>query len=104
MTVDPNVIERITKELVDRGKIIEAGWQGLRLLSIPADAPAIQLTEMRQAFFAGAQHLFASIVTMLEAGTEPTDVDLSRMTAIDVELREFLKDFKLRYGEPGGSA
>ena len=53
------------------------------------DAPEVQVREMRKAFFAGAQHLFASIATFLEEGTEPTDNDVRRMEMIHVELEAF---------------
>jgi hypothetical protein len=60
------MIDELTKRLVDEGKIIEAGWISLRLTVIPKDAPEIQLNEMRTVFFAGAQHLFGSILSMLD--------------------------------------
>jgi hypothetical protein len=97
-------IDAVTKKLVDDGKIIEAGWLGLRLLSIPQNAPEIQVTEMRQAFFAGAQHLFSSILSILDPGSEPTERDLARMSLIDAELQTFIKDFKLRHAQTKGSA
>jgi len=97
-------LERLTRELVDQGKIIEAGWVSLRLAAIPLDAPADQLEEMRNAFFAGAQHLFLSIMTMLEGGDDPTKNDLSRMELIDLELRAFINDYTLRKFPSEGSA
>lgn len=92
---DRAFLERLARELVDRGKLIEAGWVGFRLAVFPpdGDAPAIQLEEMRKAFFAGSQHLFSSIMTILEPGAEPTDADLKRMDSIDAELKEFITDF-----------
>jgi hypothetical protein len=99
---DRAFLERLTKELTDKGKIIEAGWVGLRLAAIPLDAPAIQLEEMRKAFFAGAQHLFGSIMSFLEPGVEPTEKDLERFTLINAELNEFIENFKLRYAKTQG--
>lgn len=60
------LLERVTRELSDQGKIIEAGWVGLRLVALSPDAPAIQVSEMRMAYMAGAQHLFSSIMTVLD--------------------------------------
>ena len=86
---DREHLKQLTRELMDQGKLIEAGWVSLRLAAIPLDAPAIQLEEMRKAYFAGAQHLHASLMTGLEEGTEPTDADMRRMSLIAAELEEF---------------
>lgn len=98
---DRAFLERLTKELTDKGKLIEAGWVSLRLVAIPLDAPAIQLDEMRTAFFAGAQHLFSSIMTFLEPGVEPTDKDLERFDHVSAELDAFVRDFELRIKTEG---
>ena len=72
MKVSKEDVDRFTRELVDKGKIIEAGWAGLRLRAIQPDASDVQLTEMRMAFFAGAQHLFGTIMTILtQAASRP---------------------------------
>lgn len=101
---DKKYLERLTTELTDSGKLIEAGWVGLRVACDLIDAPADQLREMRMAFFAGAQHLVGSIMTVLEPGDEPTDKDLQRMSLIHTELDVFIKDFELRHTPTKGSA
>lgn len=101
---DRAFLERLTREMVDKGRLIEAGWISLRLTAIPDNAPAIQLEEMRNAFFAGAQHLFASIMAMLEPGEDATNADLTRMTQIEKELDGFIADFELKHTKPQGSA
>lgn len=101
---DRAYLERFSRELADKGKLIEAGWIGLRLACDLEDAPAIQLQEMRQAFFAGAQHLFSSILTILEPDAEPTDKDLARMDLIDRELKAFINDFTLRHTPTEGTS
>lgn len=101
---DQAYLERLSRELTDKGKLIEAGWVGLRLAAIPLDTPASQLHEMRIAFFAGAQHLYASIMTIMEPGEEPTDKDFARMDLINNELQEFIKDFELRHIPTKGTA
>lgn len=90
--------DAILRALVDQGKLIEAGFEALRFTSIPIGAPPLQIEEMRNAFFAGAQHLFATIMTVLEPGAEPTENDLKRMSAITNELDEFIARFKARRG------
>ena len=101
---DRSHLERLSRELTDQGKLIEAGWVGLRLAAIPSDAGRTQLEEMRQAFFAGAQHLFSSIMTILDPDAEPTEKDLERMDLIDKELRAFIADFEMRHVPTKGTA
>ncbi len=91
-------IDKVCAELADKGLLIEAGWEGLRLLSIPATASATQVMEMRNAFFCGAQHLFASIIGIVDPGEEPTDQDLHRMDLIDKELQKFIETYKKQHG------
>lgn len=102
---DRSYLERLSRELTDEGKIIKAGWIGLRLAAIPLDASAIQLEEMRNAFFAGAQHLFSSIMTVLDPeGEEPTEADMLRMAMIQNELDNFIQAFELKHFPAKGSA
>ena len=101
---DRAFLERLSRELTDQGKLIEAGWVGLRLHVIPPNAPAEHLNEMRMAFFAGAQHLFTSIVTILEPGVDETENDLTRMDNINEELRAFAEELELRISKTKGSA
>jgi hypothetical protein len=98
------LIDEVTRKLVDEGKLIEAGWASLRMMAVAPDAPQVQLDEMRMAFFAGAQHLFGSLMSFLEAGEEPTETDLKRMDAIHKELGEFIEQFELRNSRTGGHA
>lgn len=97
-------IDAVTKAATDEGKIIEAGWIGFRLMAYPDGAPTEQLEQLRQTFFAGAQHLYTSILRVLDPGDEPTDADLSRMGLIDAELKAFIEDFQLRHIKTEGKA
>jgi hypothetical protein len=63
---------------------------------IPRDAPEVQINEMRLAFMAGAQHLFASITATQDPGDEPTDDDLRRMDLISAELNAFVDELEAR--------
>jgi hypothetical protein len=102
---DRAYLELLTRRLVDEGLLIEAGWVGLRIACQLEDAPKIQLDEMRNAFFAGAQHVFHSITGgLLDPGSEPTDADLRRMDQIDQELRRFITEFSARNLPTSGSA
>jgi hypothetical protein len=86
-------LETLARKLVDDGLLIEAGWIGLRRACLPPDTGELQLREMRMAFFAGAQHLFVSIMAILEPDAEPTDNDLRRMDLIEKELERFIQKF-----------
>lgn len=90
------IIDAATKKFTDEGKIIEAGFQAYRMLSIPPNAPDIQVKECRLAYFFGAQHLFASIMGILDEGSEPTEDDLRRLELIDTELNSFIAGVEKR--------
>jgi hypothetical protein len=90
------LLEKLHRDLTDEGKLIEAGWIGMRIACVPADASEVQISEMRLAFFGGAQHLFSSIMSILEPDAEPTEKDLKRMELIDAELRRFASELELR--------
>lgn len=96
--------DKLCRELADRGKIIEAGFLSLQFITIPPDASPIQISEMRKAFFAGAQHLWDSIMGLLEAGSEPTENDLRRMSTINSELEDFVNQLKVQHTSTSGNA
>lgn len=97
-------IAAMAKRLSDEGLIIKAGWVGYRQCVMASDAPDIQVRECQIAFFAGAQHLFSSIMYSLDPEKEPTDADLRRMDLIDEELRQFAEQFHDRAMPPKGRA
>jgi hypothetical protein len=86
---DKTYLERVTEELTDKGKLIEAGWMAFRIYMIPTYATKDQIIDMRMAFFSGAQHLYGSIMTVLEPGDEPTEKDMDRMRLIHDEMEVF---------------
>jgi hypothetical protein len=101
---DKAFLQRLERELTDRGLLVEAGWVGFRLAVIHQDAPKDQLEEMKMAFFGGAMHLYQSIMSIMESGEEPTEKDLDRMALIHNELQKFGKDFELRATRSEGTA
>jgi hypothetical protein len=90
--------EALTKELADQGKLMEAGWMGFSMMCIPDHAPKLQHEMMREAFYAGAQHLFASVITMFDKGEMPTAQDLERMSKVAEELRIFIAGYRAKHG------
>jgi len=97
-------LQRLSRELADQGKLIEAGWVGYRLAVMSPDAPPIQLEECKLAFFAGSHHLFASMMTIMDPGAEPTDADLKKMEMINEEMQKFGREFELTMAKAKGSA
>jgi hypothetical protein len=102
--IHKKLVDELVKQMADDGRLIESGWVALRSLAIPADASDVQISEMRMAYMAGAQHLFTTIMVILDPGMEPTDEDLRRMELINKELDVFGKELKLRFGKSEGSA
>ncbi|MEI9995147.1 MAG: hypothetical protein WDM91_11170 [Rhizomicrobium sp.] len=95
--LDAPTLQRLHDALLNQGLLIEAGWVSLRIAAIPPDAPEVQLEEMRNAFFAGAKHLFSSIMIVLDPGSEePTAADMARMDKIQRELDAYIQTFALR--------
>jgi len=72
--------------------------------SYEAQAVRVSKALLRQAFMAGAQHTWASIMTMLEEGEDPTAADLGRMEKIQVELDVFAAEFARDHYPTRGSA
>ncbi|MGX9432410.1 MULTISPECIES: hypothetical protein [Bradyrhizobium] len=102
---DRSYLERLSKELAEAGKLIEAGWIGYRIAVVPPDAPLVQLEECKLAFFAGAQHLFRSLMTVFDpGGEEPTEADMRKIDLIDKELRRFAEQWELQFSKAKGSA
>lgn len=77
-------------------KILDAAWRSYAEAVIPLDAPDIQRTEMRRAFYAGAALLFGGIMAMLDPGPdiEPTAADLRKMDALKKELDDFARHIR----------
>lgn len=90
--------------LMQQGLIIEAGWVGFRISCFSPDAPPEQIIDMRIAFFAGAQHLFSSLMIGLDEDKEPTEEDMKKMDKIHKELDRFLQEFRLKHGITEGEA
>jgi len=98
------ICDALTKRLADDGRLIEVGWVALRRIAVPPDAPEIQINEMRMAFMAGAQHVFASMMSFMDPGEEPTERDMMRVEQLHNELDAFRKEMELRVRKPGGRA
>jgi hypothetical protein len=93
-----------TKDLTDKGKLIEAGFAVFAHYVMPKDVSPVQLSEMRLAFMAGAEHVFSSIMNILDPGEEPTDADMRRMDLINREIDEWRPKLSERIDPARGRA
>ena len=91
-------LQELTKALIARGRILEAGWLSYRIVVMPRECSEVQIEETRRAFYAGCNHLFTSIMTSLDPGTEETPDDIKRFEYIQKELEEYLAEFTKRFG------
>lgn len=100
--IDARAAER---DAADKGRVVEYGWLGLRAVWISDQASAGQIEDMRNAFFAGAAHVFGCMTGgMLDGGTTETPGDkvgpevvgrvLRRMDLLLMELTKFHADFQ----------
>lgn len=53
--------------------------------------PAVQRSEMRRAFYAGAQSILFRVIESFAPEAEPTDADLQVMQDLNDELQDFAK-------------
>ena len=90
-------LAEMARALIDDGKLIEAGFVGVRIACIDPAAPPEQLHELRMFFFAGALHVFNSIMTMMGEGAETDAADFARLDKINKELQAFGKEFELHH-------
>ena len=97
-------MERLAHDLADKGCLIEAGWLTCRALWVPPDAPPVQVDAMRDAFMAGAQHLWGSLFQVMDSGDEPTAAEQRRMELIEAELHAFYLEIRKRAVGAAGSA
>jgi len=68
---------------------IETGWDTYRQKVVPPNASAVQVSETRKAFYAGASFLLAGVLLRLEPGPGITEGDMAMMTGIHDELMAF---------------
>ena len=70
-------------------KLIATEWENYKRAVLPKDAPAVQVTESRRAFYAGSWAFYALVMNLLDSDREPTEKDLQMMANLDAEMREF---------------
>lgn len=73
-------------------KLIADAWRDYEIKVVPLNAPEVQRTESRRAFYAGAIAVFTGVLSMLEPGMEPTDNDLKKMDDLFKEIKQYKAD------------
>lgn len=81
------MIERLTAKLVEEGKHVEAGWHSYLIDVVPPDSSPEQIENMRLTFYAGATHLFETL--LLDADDEASGDDLDKLDDVEKELAAF---------------
>lgn len=103
MTDFERLIEGTMKKLADDGKLIEAGWVSLRKVWFPEDAPPEQIKDLRWAYMAGAQHVFSSLLVIMDEDRDPTPADLRKMELIHNELEAFRIEMEMSLPAEGNA-
>ena len=94
----------ITMKLAREGKILEGGWRAFELICVAENMPDVQRSDLRIAYYAGCQHLWASMMGIMDPGEEPTDADMRKMDLINREIEVVTLELKLRFNASKGSA
>ena len=89
-------VEEATRILVDEGRVLEAGWLALRIAVLPVPTSLEQEQCMRESFYAGAHHLFAVLMTVLERGVDSQDKDVERIASIRREIKMHMAELMLK--------
>lgn len=90
-------LHAIAHNLAERGKVIAGGAE---IMLHYIDPKISDADELRYAFFAGAQHLFATIMAVMDEDREPTPRDMAIMDKINHELEDWRKQAALRLTKP----
>lgn len=90
MSVNKERYEKILNSWADQGRVVEGGWRGLSAIWGLDTAPEVQKMEMRKAYYAGAQHVFGSIMGLMgPSGEEPSEREMKVLDDIHKELDAF---------------
>lgn len=77
--------DSLVGELIAKGKLVEAGFIGMRML-LPTDITPEQIAQLRLAYLGGAQHVWAAMFSAMSPDRDPTMQDMHRMAQISSEL------------------
>lgn len=102
---DPRVVaaaRKVAQQFADKGIVIQGGFIAYCLANqITNEAARLRA---KDAYYAGAENLFMTIMGTLDPGTEATPLDLMRMDGICQELTTWQKEQELKFTSPEGNA
>lgn len=75
-------------------RLIREGWYQYSERVMPASASAIQKRETRQAFYAGAAHLWEAFIRALGPGEDADPPDLALAEGVQKEIDDWLEGLK----------
>lgn len=87
------LVNRLSATMADEGRLVDVGWSAYRVVMHDGLTPYDEQA-LRYAFFGGAQHLFASLLGILEEGKDATRTDLKRVVLVHQELIAFGKELE----------
>lgn len=88
-----DIAKQITKDWSDRGTLIEGGFRAMLVLrGHKIDDPGV--ADLRRVYYSGAQHLFASMMNVMEEDREPTPTDMRRVELMARELEKWAAEEK----------
>lgn len=79
-----------------RRRLIREGWYQYSERVLPAGASAVQKQETRQAFYAGAAHLWGAFISALGPGDDADPPDLALADGVQQEIDDWLEELKRR--------
>jgi hypothetical protein len=100
LMADKAHLRRVEVELLEKGLLMKAGFVGFRVACDLHDAPKHQIESMEEAFMAGCQHTFSSLMAVMTEDREPTVEDLRRMELIHEELQSWLDNYCRKHNIP----
>lgn len=70
---------------------IAAAWKSYQKEVLPPDAPPIQISECRQAFYGGAVACYSALMNNISFGHAPTPADVEVVEDIQAEMADFFR-------------
>jgi hypothetical protein len=74
-----------------RRMLVAEQWDQFARIVLPPNCDLTQKTEMRRAFYAGAQGVLHAAMQAISHKDEPTSEDLGVMVGIGQELKDFVE-------------
>lgn len=74
-------------------KSVRESWQSFALSVLPPDAPTVQKTEMRRAYYAGCWAMLQDLKSLGEDAVSE-DAGAAELDKLEAELREFQRNVR----------